>query len=335
MSFLRCSVIAVLVTLGCGLAAAQQQPAAETPPAQDSAGKDQDSAGKDKIVAVIEGKGYTAEEIEWIRKNIPPEFATQTAHMTYGGFLEALALQIAVAKRAEELHLIDKEPYRTRLEINKRIFLTNAYLSEIQQDLKLTQADYREFYEKHQQDYEDVRLSAISLDYSLNPEKAPLKEGKQARSEKEAWVRAEELLVEMRQGKDFADVARENSDDKSAAAKGGDMGYFRRDSQVLPEPLKGPIFELNEGEVSAPVKLGGRYYIFKVVERRTLSYTEALPDILRRIQGVKITEKLDEIRSQMQLEIKDPAFGASKPAEGPAPAAPPKPPAPPAPPQNP
>jgi PPIC-type PPIASE domain len=309
MSFLRCSAIAVLVTLGCGLAAAQQQPAAETPPAQESS---------DKVVVVIEGKGYTADEIEWIRKNIPPEFAKQTEHMTYGGFLEALAMQIAVAKRAEELKLTEKEPYRTQLEINKRIFLTNAYLSEIQQDLKLTQADYREFYEKHKEDYQDVRLSAISIDYSLNPEKAPEKDGKKARSEKEAWVRAEELLVELRQGKDFAEVARENSDNKSAAEKGGDMGYFRRDSDVLPEPLKGPIFALNEGEVSAPVKHGGRYYIFKVAERNTLSYTEALPDILRRIQGVKSIEKLDEIRKQLHMEIKDPAFAASTPGEKPA-----------------
>ncbi len=300
------------MTLGCGIVAAQQQPAADAPPASDSADKPANDSS-DKIVAVIEGKSYTAEEIEWIRKNIPPEFAKQTSHMTYGGFLEALALQIAVANRAKELKLAEKEPYRTRLEINERIFLTNAYLSDIQQDLKFTQEDYHDFYDKHQDDYQNVRLSAISLNYSLDPDKVAAKDGKKPRSEKEAWVKAEELAVQLRQGADFAEVARANSDDPSAAEKGGDMGYFRRDSRVLPEPLKGPIFGLKEDEVSEPVKLGGRYYIFKVTERTTLSYTEALPDILRRIQDVKITEKLDQIRSEMQLDIKDPGFAATTP----------------------
>jgi parvulin-like peptidyl-prolyl isomerase len=307
MSSSSCFAIAVLVTLGCGIVVAQHEPAAESPQNQDS---------PDKIVAVIEGKSYTADEVEWIRKNVPPEFSKQTAHMTYGGFLEALALQITLAKRADELKLVEKEPYRTRLEMNERIFRTNAYLAEIQQDLHLTQEDYRQFYEQHQQDYQDVRLSVISLDFSMDPEKAPAKNGVKPRSEKDAWVRAEELLVELRQGKDFADLARENSDDASAAEKGGDMGYFRRDSRALPEPLKEPIFALKEGAVSAPIKHGGRYYIFKVMERRTASYNDALPDILRRIQSVKITEKLDEIRNQMKFEIKDPAFAASTPGAG-------------------
>jgi parvulin-like peptidyl-prolyl isomerase len=237
--------------------------------------------------------------------------------MTYGGFLEALSLQIAVANRAEELKLAEKEPYRTRLEINTRIFLTHAYLAEIQQVLHLTQDDYREFYEEHKAEYEDVQLSAISIAYVLDPEKAAPKDGKKPLGDKEAWVRAEELLVELRQGADFAELAREHSSDPSAAEKGGDMGRFRRDSRTLPEALKTPIFALKEGEVSSPVKHGGRYYIFKVTERGTLSFTDALPDILRRIQDVKIKEKLDEIRAETNLEIKDEAFAASRPATGP------------------
>jgi peptidyl-prolyl cis-trans isomerase C len=297
--------VPILAVLGGGILVAQAPPPRETAPKADSSGK---------IVAVIEGKGYTAEEIEWIRKNTPPEFVKQTEHMTYGGFLEALAMQIAVANRAQELKLADKEPYRTRLEINTRIFLTNAYLAEIQQVLKLTQDDYRKFYEQHQEDYQDVRLSAIYIDYSLDPDKAKPKDGKKALNETEAWAKAEQLAAELRQGADFAELARQNSDDPDAAEKGGDMGYFKRDSRTMPQALKTPIFTLKEGQISEPIKHGGRYYIFKVTERRLLAYTEALPDILKRIQDVKIKEQLDRIRAEMQLDIKDEAFAASRPS---------------------
>jgi len=303
MSYLRWSVIPALLACGCGVTLAQVPPGGESASKPDSHGR---------VVAVIEGKEYTADDVEWIRKNTPPEFVKQTAHMTYGGFLEALAMQISVAKRAEELQLAEKEPYRTRLEVNKRIFLTNAYLAEIQQDIEFTQDDYREYYEKHESDYEDVRISVIHIDYSLDPEKAA-RNGKKPLSEKEAWVKAEELLVELRQGADFAELARKHSDDPAVAEKGGDLGYFKRSSR-MPEALKDVVFALQEGEVSSPVKQGGRYYIVKVTERRTLSYTEALPDILARIQDVKIKEKLDQIRADLRLEIKDEAFAASKPA---------------------
>jgi peptidyl-prolyl cis-trans isomerase C len=307
MSFSRSLACSILFILWIALGHAQNPAPAE------SAAK---GYSPDDVVAVILGKEYTAREIEWLRQNMPPELLKQTSSMNYRAFLESLAMQFALAKRGEEMQLAEKEPYRTRLDINERIFLANAFLSEIQQVLNLTQEDHREFYEKHKSDYEELRVSAIYIDYALDPEKAAPKNGKQPLGDKEAWVKVEQLLVELRQGADFAELARKNSDDPAAAEKGGDLGYYKKDSR-MPEALKTAIFALKEGEVSAPVKHGGRYYIFKVTERRTQSYTDALPNLLQRIQDVKIREKLDQIRAETQLEIKNEAFAASKPTAGP------------------
>ena len=302
MSALRCFACCILFSLLTGLGGAQDAPSAE--PSKGYA--------PDDVVAVILGKEYTAKEIEWLRQNMPPDLLKQTSMLSYRGFLESLAMQLALAKHGEEGQLHEKEPYRTRLEINQRIFLANAFLSEIQQVLKLTQQDHREFYEKHKSDYEELKVSAIYIDYSLDPEKAAPQGGKKPLGETEAWVKAEQLLVELRQGSDFAELAREHSDDPSAAEKGGDLGYYKKDSR-MPEALKTAIFALKEGELSAPVKHGGRFYIFKVAERRVIPYVDALPSLLQRIQDVKIKEKLDEIRAETQLEIKNEAFADSRP----------------------
>jgi peptidyl-prolyl cis-trans isomerase C len=304
MSFSRCFASCIVFIFLTALAFAQN------PPPADAAAK---GYSPNDVVAVILGKEYTAREIEKLRQNMPPDLLKQTSSMNYGAFVESLAMQLALAKRGEEMQLADKEPYRTRLEINQRIFLANAFLNEIQQVLNLTQEDHRAFYEKHKSDYEQLRVSAIYIDYSLDPEKSAPKNGKQPLSEKDAWVKAEQLLVELRQGADFAELARKNSDDPSAAEKGGDLGYYKKDSR-MPDALKTAIFALQEGELSAPVKYGGRYYIFKVTERRAQSYTDALPNLLQRIQDVKIKEKLDEIRAETQVEIKNEAFAAAKPA---------------------
>lgn len=309
MKSLRCFACCILFSVLMSPGFAQQA-------ASDEAAK---GYSPDDVVAVILGKEYTAKEIEWMRQNMPPELLKQTSSMNYRGFLESLAMQMALAQRGAEMKLAEKEPYRTRLEINQRIFLANAFLAEIQQVLNLTQEDHRKFYEEHKSDYEELRVSAIYIDYAPDPAKAAPKDGKKPLSETDAWVKAEQLLVEMRQGADFAELARKHSDDPAAAEKGGDLGYFKKDSR-MPEALKTAIFALKEGEVSAPVKQGGRFYIFKVTERHVLPYTEALPTILQRIQDVKIKEKLDEIRAETQLEIKNEAFAATRPgAETPAP----------------
>jgi hypothetical protein len=299
----RIVLASCLLWVGAAAAYGQDPAAAGAPPA----------FAPDEVVAVIEGKEYTAAEVERIRSAMPPGLLEQTAGMDYKGFLEALAMQIKLSSLAEERQLAEKEPYRTQLEINKRIFLAGAYLREIQQVLDITEEDRRNYYEQHKSDYTDVRVSAIYTDYVLDPEKAePRADGKKALSEQEAWARSEQLLVDLRQGADFAELARKQSDDAASAEKGGDLGSFNASSRI-PEAIKKAIFALEEGAVSAPVKQGGRYYIFKATEKRVKPLDEVVGDILVKLQGVKIQEKLDEIRTQVQIEIKNEAFAKSKP----------------------
>ena len=70
----------------------------------------------------------------------------------------------------------------------------------------------------------------------------------------------------MRQGARFSAVAQQFS--KSAtAAVGGDIGWVRPDQ--LPAELGKAVSALRPGELSAPIRVGGGYYLMLVVDRRT------------------------------------------------------------------
>jgi peptidyl-prolyl cis-trans isomerase SurA len=76
---------------------------------------------------------------------------------------------------------------------------------------------------------------------------------------------AERLTQEMRQGSRFSAVARQFSQSATAAV-GGDIGWLRPDQ--LPPELGKAVSALRPGELSAPLRVTGGYYLLLVVDRR-------------------------------------------------------------------
>jgi peptidyl-prolyl cis-trans isomerase D len=112
------------------------------------------------------------------------------------------------------------------------------------------------------------------------------------REEKKAF--AEKLLEEVKSGKDFAELARVNSDDAASAVKGGNLGYFTRGSMV--KPFEQAAFSMKPGDISEVVETTFGYHIIKVEE-----YTEP---------GVRsLEESMDEVKAGLrQQKAKQLAF---------------------------
>ncbi|MDZ7842822.1 MAG: SurA N-terminal domain-containing protein [Gammaproteobacteria bacterium] len=82
---------------------------------------------------------------------------------------------------------------------------------------------------------------------------------------REALEEARDLLAQIRDGADFAALAREHSDDPGSASKGGDLGRIQPGSMV--EPFEEALFELDsEGAVTDPVRTRFGYHLIKLTE---------------------------------------------------------------------
>lgn len=88
-----------------------------------------------------------------------------------------------------------------------------------------------------------------------------------------ARAEAEALLERVRAGEDFADLAREHSDDVGTGSLGGDLGWFRR-GQMVPE-FENVAFALGAGRVSGVVETMFGYHIIKVERVRGRSEVQA------------------------------------------------------------
>ncbi len=81
-----------------------------------------------------------------------------------------------------------------------------------------------------------------------------------------ARTRAEELLARIRAGADFAELARENSEDTGSARRGGDLDYNPRGRMVA--EFDETQFNLEVGEVSDLVETTFGFHIIKVEGKR-------------------------------------------------------------------
>jgi len=95
---------------------------------------------------------------------------------------------------------------------------------------------------------------------------------------------AEAVLVRARAGEDFAELAREFSDDTSAES-GGDLGYFGRGAMVPEFELS--AWALEPGEISDLVETPYGFHIIQLVDKQAAT-----------------TRTIDEVRPQIEDQIK-------------------------------
>ena len=102
-----------------------------------------------------------------------------------------------------------------------------------------------------------------------------------------AQKKAADLAAKARvKGADFAQLAKENSDHKDTAPKGGDLGWLA-ENQMLPE-IRAVAEKMEKGDVSMPIRSPTGWHIVKVIDKKPPS-TRPLPEVR------------DAIVSQMRL----------------------------------
>jgi peptidyl-prolyl cis-trans isomerase D len=108
-----------------------------------------------------------------------------------------------------------------------------------------------------------------------------------AKQKSDAQTRANRIVTEARAGKDFAQLAKQESAD-STAAKGGDLGWLTQEQ--LPPPLDKAVFNLRKGEISDAIETPAGFHIVKVddiKEAKTQSLQDATAEITRILKSEK------------------------------------------------
>jgi len=105
--------------------------------------------------------------------------------------------------------------------------------------------------------------------------------GSDAAAKTAARTKADDILKDVKAGKDFAALAKQHSQDPGSAQNGGDLGFFQQGQMV--GPFNDVAFTLTPGQVSDLVETEFGFHIIKVAEKQS---ARAVP--------------LDEVRPQLE-----------------------------------
>jgi len=157
-------------------------------------------------------------------------------------------------------------------EVRNRLII-NKFKEKLTADVKVTDEEVRKYYDENKEKFElpspEIRASHILVD-----------------TEEEA----KELLKKIKEGADFAELAKQYSEDPATKDLGGDLGYFGK-GKMVPE-FEEAAFALKPGEVSDVVKSEYGYHIIKVTGKRSsLSFEDAKEDIRDNLENAKKDEE--------------------------------------------
>lgn len=180
--------------------------------------------------------------------------------------------------------------------------------------------------EEVKQSFEEVKARHILISPEAEARRAgEAAKKKDAPSEKvdgDALARdkAKRLLERLKKGEDFAALAKQYSDDKGSAERGGDLGWIKRGQMVL--EFEKAAFALKPGQVSGVVKSPYGYHIIKVEDKR-LEVPDDFEKNKERYRQEELSRRkirawqqyMDNLRKQTPIEIVDPELRGYKLAQ--------------------
>ena len=241
----------------------------------------------DQVLFTIDDSPVTAEEFVYVYKknNINNDSAfTRSDIEDYLDLYVKFKLKIQEAeRRGMDTTKVFQDEFNTYKEQLKKPYLTET---------KVADSLIQEAYDRMKK---EVNASHILIKVSEN-----------ASSEDtlKAFQKIDKIRERAVSGEDFAELAKEFSEDPSAKTNGGNLGYFTSFQMVY--PFESAAYTTAKGEVSEPVRTRFGYHIIKVIDQREAQGTVEVSHIMIRIKP----NKQDSIASRNKVfEIYEQATG--------------------------
>ncbi len=214
-----------------------------------------------KQLLVSKLRGLVVEGIVVSPQDVESEFRRKNdkVKLEYVAIAPAKYLSQVVVKPEEIQDYFGKN--RTGFQVPEKRSVQVVVIDEakVSQSVTVPDAELRQAYEMNKDSYrlpERVHVRHILLKTTDKP-KADVDKLK---------ARAEELVKQIRQGADFAALAKKYSEDPASAVKGGDLGWVSRGQTV--KAFEDAAFTLKPKETSSVITTEYGFHILQVLEKQ-------------------------------------------------------------------
>lgn len=238
-------------------------------------------------VAVVDGEAIEMAEIKEMLNDMP-QLEELSFETIYPNLLEMLVNNKVVMQGAKKAGVLDRPEIKKQLRLAREQIVGQTYLDELLRS-HTTEEELREVYNREVKNFR--REEEIHARHIL------------VKTEKEA----QDLIVQLKAGADFADLADKKSLDENT--EGGDLGYFTK-AMMIPE-FGDAVFDMKKGQLSAPIKTPFGWHVVLVEDKRLANppaFDEVRDDIERAVMETKLKQVLEEERAKLNVQILRPTM---------------------------
>ncbi len=237
-------------------------------------------------IATVNGKAVPKARVDTLLsqavkggQQVTPEMQTQAR--------DQVVLREIFVQEAEKRGLAASADFRAQMELARQSLLIRELFEDYRKKNPTTDAQAHVEYDK-------FKAQATGTEYRA----------RHILVEKEDDAKA--LIAQIKGGAKFEDLAKKNSKDTGSAENGGDLDFAKAESYV-PEFGKA-LAALKKGEMTeTPVKTQFGYHIIKLEDTREATFPafdEVKPQIMQRLEQVKMQEFQEELRGKAKTDYK-------------------------------
>jgi len=280
------------------------------PACKKNKGKGTAAGGGDpsQVVARVDDAVITVGDVqERINKQSPFVRARYTSNEKKKEFVDSLIRFEVMANEAKRRGY-DEDPEVLRVMKQQMIskFLQKDFESKLKVE-DVPDADVEKYYKEHPAEFnqkDEVRISEVVVKDKGKADKAY--------TEAKALPKAAAMPATP-DGKQFKDIVTKYSEDEDAKQRGGDLGFFDRDTTRYPKPIVDAAFKLNEvGDLAPPLKTDKGWVVIRLTQKRP-GFSRPLAEVKHQIQQRLFrdtrTKAMDnfvaELKKKATIEVND------------------------------
>lgn len=254
-------------------------PAAEAAPAAPAA-----PATAETVLATVNGQPITLGAIIVMRQGLPQQYQGLPDDVLLQGLVDQAIDQTLLAAEVSPDPANDPLAVRLQVENDRRAALA-ASLVQARMSEPVSEADVQSAYEEAAKEFKPQKeFNASHILVATEDE-------------------AKAIEAQLKDGGDFAAIAKEKSTDPGSGAQGGSLGWFGA-GQMVPE-FQAAVETLKPGEISAPVQSQFGWHIVRLDEVRDTSFpplAEVKDQIENQVRQQKLEAEVAALRAKAAIE---------------------------------
>ncbi len=174
--------------------------------------------------------------------------------------IQNLIKQVGSQEKVEQIYGMSISKIRSefRDDMRKQLMIEKEKQDKFG-DMKVSPVEVRNFYNEYKDSLQEVPEEVTLSHIFMIPKPS-------AKAREEAYQKAEALEDSLKNGANFAELAKKYSQDPGSASDGGDLGWAKR-GQFVPE-FEHAVYALKPGEISPIIETQFGFHIIQLIERR-------------------------------------------------------------------